>query len=167
MVRSLYTDLLPVPGVVVYSMASDAILKLCPSTNWMTASRLARLDVGLDTYHRVERRCVRLVDVTVAFGYVVYQLFGEVALAQNERVHAEVGDGVVCHDHKRRNVVGHPASPLISTHSPMSIFSWTSEHDERIEKSPMWHERNLDRVAYHHGVSDHSVVGDVRLCHYE
>lgn len=57
------------------------------------------IDIRLNPAHGVERGRVRLIDVAVALGYVVDHRLGELSFAQHIRVHAEIGDWIVGHDH--------------------------------------------------------------------
>ena len=128
----------------------------------------SRIHVGFDAAQGVERRGARLVEVTVALGYVVDCFLAELSLAQDEGIDAEVGDGVVRHDDVRRYVAGHAASAL--DEYPVSEFH-ALMHDGGARKD--CEVADLDRtcdlygVAQHHVVADLAVMANVGLSHDE
>ena len=124
--------------------------------------------VCLDTYHSIEGGSAGLVDVSIAFGYLIDQFVAEITLAKYEGIHAEVGDGVVCHNHEGGYIVVDTTSTLDKTpFADLTLLMYQGGGGENRVVADLHRSCYLDRIAYHHRVADHRVVSHMALCHHK
>ena len=83
-------------------------------------------DIGLYSLKRVEHRSAALVDMSVAFGYIVDLLFGESVFAHDPCVDAVVAGRIVGYDDVWRNVAAYAASAF--DQNPLGYFASFVKH---------------------------------------
>lgn len=131
------------------------------------ASLFSLINILANALACMVKRYARLIDMAVAFRYVVYLIVAHAGFTKNVGVNTEVRDRIVCHHNIRRHVAGHSASTF-HKYEIADFIAFVNERTRR-ENTVV---PDLAVAGYLHSVAEYAPIANpgimpyVRLCHH-